>query len=172
MERPSFGYTRRSFVVRVTDAEGRRSDRALRVVVANVDPGEMHERVPWLHEAPAASAAPPAVRTANLPRGAVGQAYRAILEASGGTPFDQVHEVGEATTDGRRTRYWEFAFATLEREILEDNVILGAGGTAKPRINRLGAGRRPARRRRPGRRPNSVAILWLIACESSPTLNG
>lgn len=123
------------FRVRVSDASGRSSVANCEIEVQEAGTPPRPDRVWWLEaDALPTSQGSPEVVDTILPKGVVGHPYSAVLKATGGTPIDGTTAPGRPTSDGRRTRYWEFAYNTLVDAILEDRVLFGSTGRARPRI--------------------------------------
>jgi hypothetical protein len=129
------------FTVRVTDSRNRTSTAECTIQVDATGTPSHPAGVWWLDAAELqhSSGAPLVVET-RLPSGVVGEPYSAVLTAAGGKPHDEKTAPGKETDDGKRTRYWEFSFTNLTGAILEDRVVFGQTGTAKPSIKVYEAG--------------------------------
>lgn len=124
------------FVVRVTDSRGLHSQTECRIEVVADGRPTYPDNVWWMDRPPSASEDVPRLTNSNLPTGVVGAPYSAVLEADGGTPVLDSTAPGEPTENGKRTRYWEFSRNNLTFSILEDCVLFGETGAAKPRIKK------------------------------------
>jgi hypothetical protein len=123
------------FQVRVSDSRGLSADEECVIEVLSSGAPSYPEGVWWLEadELQHTRGSPVVVDT-QLPVGLLGEPYSAVLRASGGMPIDKKTAPGKPTDEGGRTRYWEFSYASLLGAILEDRVVFGKTGKARPSI--------------------------------------
>lgn len=121
------------FTVRVTDEAGQASESECTIAVKDNGVPTYPENVWWMERPATASDSPPSILN-ELPEGVVGERYTAVLEARGGQPRVGTTAPGVPTGPDRRTRYWEFSRSTLVNALLEDKVLFGKNGRARPRI--------------------------------------
>ena len=131
-------------MIEVEDADGTTSTEKLQIEISGPNSSESDDTDlmvsggddTWLFEGHRESEGPLKITTTSVTV-CIGREVSIVLNAIGGHPFTgEIGPPGEPTTDGKRTRYWEWSKETLRGFLREDRLVWNersGGRTVRPR---------------------------------------